>query len=357
MRHSSTNDLRLSIGLDLGDKRSRYCLMSDNEEILQEGWVATTRKAMVGLFSKLGRARVVMEAGTHSAWVSQVVAGCGHDDVVANPREVGRKYLSRTNKNDKSDARTLAHLGHVSDFFLAPIKHRSRDCQVDLVLIRSRDAVMKSRTQLINHARTIVKGFGERLPPCTADAFSRKAEPHIPDDLREALLPVLELIGRLTQQIKEYDRKVEELSKTKYPETAVLRRIPGVGPLTALAFVLTLEDPERFDKSRSVGAFVGLVPRRHDSGGDTPQLRITKAGNEHLRRLLVCSAQYILGFYGPDCDLRRHGERIAEKGGKAAKKRAVVAVARKLSVVLHRLWRTGAVYEPLYSNSQSKKAS
>ncbi len=357
MSNSNTNRPRLSIGLDLGDKKSRFCVMNEDEKIISEGSVTTTRIAMIRQFSKVSRARVIIEASTHSAWVSHVLEECGHDVIVANPREVGRKYLSRTKKNDKTDARTLAHLGLVSTFFLAPIKHRSRSCQVDLTLIRSRDALMKSRTQLINHARTIVKVFGERLPSCTADAFSRKVLPHIPSDLTEALVPVVELVGKLTQQIKEFDRKVELLCEKKYPKTELLRQIPGVGPLTSLAFILTLEDPKRFRKSRQVGAFVGLVPRQHDSGDAAPQLRITKAGNDYLRRLLVSSAQYILGFFAADCNLRRHGERISAKGGKAAKKRAVVAVARKLSVLLHLLWRTGQVYEPFYSATQSKKAS
>jgi len=357
MTNRNTNRPRLSIGLDLGDKRSRFCLMSDTEEILQEGAVATTRTAMFRLFSKFQRARVVIEASTHSAWVQEVLQEAGHEVIVANPREVGRKYLSQTKKNDKTDARTLAHLGHVSEFFLAPIKHRSRSCQVDLALIRSRGALMRSRTLLINHVRSTVKVFGERLCGCTADAFARKALPEIPEDLTDALVPVLEHIGALTGQIKAFDKKIEELCQNRYPETKALRQIPGVGPLTALCFVLTLEDPERFDKSRNVGAFLGLVPRQRDSCNNTPQLGITKAGDQYLRSLLICSAQYILGHFGQDCDLRRHGERIAAKGGKAPKKRAVVAVARKLSVVLHTLWRTGRVYEPFHSSTQSKKAS
>ncbi len=356
MKNISTKATQLSIGMDLGDKRSRFCLMNEEETIVSEGWVTTTKPAMSRRFSSLPRARVVIEASTHSAWVSRVLQECGHEAVVANPREVGRKYLSKTKKNDKSDARTLAHLGLVSEFFLAPIKHRSLSCQAALAKIRARDALMKSRTQLINHARTTVKGFGERLPNCTPNAFSSKVLPHIPSELKEALVPVVELVGTITEQIKEYDKKIEVLCQ-KYPETELLRQIPGVGALTSLAFVLTLEDPKRFPKSRQVGAFVGLVPRQHDTGDSHPQLRITKAGNDYLRRLLVTSSQYILGFYGEDCDLRRHGERISAKGGKAAKKRAVVAVARKLSVLLHLLWRTAQVYEPFHSPTQRKKAS
>ncbi|MCF6284612.1 MAG: transposase [Candidatus Hydrogenedentes bacterium] len=168
----------------------------------------------------------------------------------------------------------------------------------------------------------------------------------LPPALRPALFPILETIEGLTTTIKEYDRDIEKLCKEKYPETELLRSIPGVGPITALTFVLTLEAPERFASSRDVPAYVGLLPRRSQSGDSDPQLRITKCGSPQLRRLLVSCAQYILGTHGPDSELRQWGERLMARGGAAAKKRAVVAVARKLTVILHRLWITGMLYEP-----------
>ena len=133
-----------------------------------------------------------------------------------------------------------------------------------------------------------------------------------------------------------------------YPEALLLQQISGVGPITALAFVLLVEDPRRFEQSREVGAYFGLVPRLDESSDSTPQLRITKAGDELGRRLLVSAAQYILGPFGPECDLRSHGEAIAQRGGKNAKKRAAVAVARKLAVLMHRLWIAKATYDPQY---------
>lgn len=173
----------------------------------------------------------------------------------------------------------------------------------------------------------------------------------IPEQLRPALLPILGTIGSLTQQIRTYDGQIEALCDSQYSETRSLRQVPGVGALTALAFVLTLEDPARFPKSREVGPAIGLVPRRDQSGDRDPQLPITKTGNAFLRRLLVGSAHYILWPFGPDCDLRRWGLQLAERGGKNAKKRAVVAVARKLAVLLHRLWKTAEVYEPSRSSA------
>jgi transposase len=213
-----------------------------------------------------------------------------------------------------------------------------------MAIIRSRQALIGCRTQLVNHVRGTVKSFGGRLPKCPAVSFHNKAPEHIPEALRPALVPILETISSLTRRIRDYDR---------YPETDLLRQIEGIGPLTALTFVLTLEDPYRFEKSRSVGAYLGLVPATAQSGERDPQKRISKEGDEMLRKLLVGSAHYILGPFGSDSDLRRHGEKIASRGGKNAKKRAVVAVARKLSVLLHSLWMSGELYEPLRNTHRS----
>jgi transposase len=187
------------------------------------------------------------------------------------------------------------------------------------------------------------------LPKCPTRSFHKRAKEHIPEALSPALGPVLEQIASLTERIRDYDRKLEAISKEHYPETDLLRRVEGIGPLTALTFVLTLEDPHRFEKSRSVGAYLGLVPATDRSGDSDPQKRISKEGDEMMRKLLVSSAHYILGPFGSDSDLRRHGEKIARHGGKNAKKRAAVAVARKLSVLLHRLWVTAEVYDPLHN--------
>lgn len=230
---------------------------------------------------------------------------------------------------------------------LAPLRHRSEASQAHLALIRSRDALIRSRTQLVNHVRGTVKSFGERLPRCSAASFHRRVAGYLPEDLASALKPVLETIASLTARIRAYDRELEALAERLYPETRLLRQVPGVGSLTALTFVLTIEEPGRFDESRAVGAYLGLVPENNQSGDSDPQRRISKRGDRMLRRLLVGSAQYLLGPFGEASDLKRHGEKIAERGGRNAKKRAVVAVARKLSVLLHRLWMTGEAYEPL----------
>jgi transposase len=238
---------------------------------------------------------------------------------------------------------------------LYPLKHRGEDSQAHLAIIRSREALVSCRTQLVNHVRGAVKSFGGRLPKCPAVSFHKKAAEHIPQALWAALGPILETIGSLTERIREYDRQLETICQEHYPETDLLRQVEGVGVLTALTFVLTLEDPYRFERSRTVGAYLGLVPARDQSGDRDPQKHISKEGDEKLRKLLVGSAHYILGPFGSDSDLRRHGEKIASRGGKNAKKRAAVAVARKLSVLLHRLWVTAEVYDPLYNTHRRQE--
>ena len=297
--------------------------------------------------------RIAIEAGTHSPWVSRHLEECAHEVLVANSRKT-RLIYSNKRKTDEVDAENLARLARVDPKLLYPLKHRNEDSQAHMALIRSREALVSCRTQLVNHVRGAVKSFGARLPKCPARSFHKKAPEHIPEALRPALGPILEQIGSLTESIRQYDRKVETACEELYPETELLRQVEGIGPLTALTFVLTLEDPYRFQKSRSVGAYLGLVPARDQSGDRDPQRRISKEGDELLRKLLVSCAHYILGPFGSDSDLRRHGQKIASRGAKNAKKRAVVAVARKLAVVLHSLWVSGEIYEPLRNTHRSR---
>ena len=271
---------------------------------------------------------------------------CGHEVLVANARKLRLIYASKQ-KSDEVDAENLARLARVDPRLLYPLKHRGEDAQAHMAIIRSRQALVDCRTQLVNHVRGAVKSFGARLPKCPARSFHKRASEHIPQALWPALGPILEQIASLTQRIRDYERELETISKEHYPETELLRQVEGVGTLTALTFVLTLEDPYRFEKSRSVGAYLGLVPARDRSGDRDPQKHISKEGDEMLRKLLVGSAHYILGPFGSDSDLRRHGQKIASRGAKNAKKRAAVAVARKLAVLLHSLWMSGEIYEPL----------
>jgi transposase len=340
---------KTTAGLDLGDKYSYLCLIDQADgEVIEEGRLRTTPDALRRRFASEQQLRIAIEAGTHSPWVSRVLEECGHEVLVANARKLRFIYANKR-KTDEVDAENLARLARVDPKLLHPLRHRGEGSQAHLAIIRSREALVSTRTQLVNHVRGAVKSFGARLPKCPARSFHNRAPEHIPEALLPALGPILEQIGSLTERIREYERQLETISKEHYPETDLLRQVEGIGPLTALAFVLTVEDPYRFERSRSVGAYLGLVPATDRSGDRDPQKRISKEGDEMLRRLLVGSAHYILGPFGSDSDLRRHGEKIASRGGKNAKKRAVVATARKLAVLLHSLWVTGAVYDPLHN--------
>ena len=337
----------LFVGLDLGDRHSYVAVLDQEGTLIEEARLPTTQAAFRRKFASLPACRIAMEVGAHSRWVSQLLRELGHDVLVANARKL-RAIYHNPRKGDRVDAHTLARLARLDPALLSPIHHRSPQAQADLAILRSRDALIRSRTLLINHVRGCTKAAGARLPSCTAHGFAAKVAPAIPDALQAALSPILQSIAALDQQIRHFDRQIEALSRDRYPQALALRRVAGVGPITALAFVLTLEDPSRFRKGRQVGPALGLVPKRDQSGDRDPRLRITKTGNTYLRRLLVSCAQYILGPFGPDCDLRRWGLRLAERGGKSAKKRAVVAVARKLAILLHRLWATGEIYEPSF---------
>ena len=348
MNEGSTQQIEMTAGLDLGDKYSYlYVLEADSGEFVEEGRLRTTPEDLRRRFDSQQRLKVAIEVGTHSTWVSRLLEGCGHEVLVANSRKIRLIYGDKR-KTDKFDAQKLARLARADPELLYPIEHRGQESQAHLALIHSRDVLVRSRTQLINHVRGTVKSFGARLPKCSAESFHRKVADALPSELAEALEDVVATIGSLTERIRDYERRIERVCEQSYPqETGLLRQVAGVGALTSLTFVLTLEDPDRFEKSRTVGAYLGLVPGKDQSGDRDPGKRISGEGDEMLRRLLVGSAHYILGPFGPDTDLRRHGEKIASRGGKNAKKRAVVAIARKLSVLLHRLWITGEPYEPL----------
>jgi transposase len=290
---------RLTVGVDLGDQWSHYCILGLEGETLAEGQLRTTPQDVAEFFQALNAARVVFEVGTHSAWIREVMCSCGHEVLVANPRLMeGSKRRKR--KNDRIDANKLARLGRVDPESLHPIEHRSKEVRQDLVILRARDALVAARTELINATRGPVKSMGTRLPRCSSPSFAQKVEETVPVEIRDALLPLVRITAALSDCIQGYDEKIEKLGSEKYGHTALLRQVKGVRPIMSLAYVLALENPKRFVKSRDVGPYLGLVPRQEDSGESQPQLGISKAGDRMVRRLLVGSAHYILGPFGPD---------------------------------------------------------
>lgn len=337
-----------TIGLDLGDRVSHICVLDADGAIVEEERVATTRSALerrLGV-TRIGRCRIAMEVGTHSPWVSRLLMALGHEVLVANSRKLRFIYQNR-GKTDRVDARSLARVARMDPELLSPLVHRQEEVAQDLAVLRTRDLLVRTRVKLIVHARGVVKATGHRLKACSTRTFTEEVRPVFPDELKETMAPVLSAIDALSEQIRQLNRQVLTLARKKYQETQLLRQVSGVGPVLSLAFILTLERPDRFEKSRMVGPYLGLVPRRRQSGDKDPQLRITKEGDTFLRRLLVQGSQYILGPFGPDSDLRRFGLALEARGGPHAKKRAVVAVARKLAVLLHHLWRFADVYQPV----------
>ena len=337
----------VTLGLDLGDRRSHVCVLENARgRVTGRFVVATTAPGLEAGLRDYRGARIVLEAGTHSPWASRLIEGLGLSAVVANPNQLA--LISRSDrKTDRNDAETLARLGRLDLDLLRPVKHRSELQQAHLELLKARDAVVRARTMQVNHVRCALKSFGARAPACDSDAFAGKAAEHIPEALRPALRPLLAVIALLTKSIRGYDREVDRLCEKSYPQAAALRQVHGVGPLTSLAYVLVLGSPERFRASRQAGSYIGLCPKVSQSGDQDPQRHITKAGNGFLRRLLVQGAHYITGPFGEDCTLRRVGLRLMASGGARGKKRAVVAVARRLAVLLHHLWKTGEAYDPL----------
>ena len=344
----------LVIGIDLGDKYGHVCCINTATGELAEDRVAMTPQAVERFFGSFEVRLVAIEVGTHSRWISHTLEQLGVPVIVANPRRV--QLISKSDsKNDRTDAELLARLAAVDPKLLAPIHHRSNRAQADLATLKTRESLIKARTAMVNQVRGLAKSFGVRLKKCSAASFPSHVCDDIPDLLAPAVSPLLEAIEIQTRLVKDLDRQVKKLCEESYPETKSLLQVHGVGPITALAFVLVIEDPSRFEKSRAVGAFLGLRPRQSDSGKIQKQLRITKTGDTYLRSLLVQCAQYILGPFGQDCDLQRWGHSLALRGGKNAKRRAVVAVARKLATVLHRLWITQDEYQPL--RAQAKAAA
>jgi transposase len=284
-----------TIGIDLGDKMSRYCIVNRDGEVVEEGSFRNQVSSIEAHFSGEPR-RIALEAGAQSAWISRVLKRLGHEVIVGNAREL--KWITASdNKTDSVDARKLALLARADVQLLAPVEHRTAEQQAELAVVRARDAIMRARTLLINSARGIAKGFGVRLPKSITATFGQRALADLPDGLRTALGGLLEHIDALSRQVGHSDQQIGELAQ-RHPEVERLTSIPGVGKLTAVTFILTLGRPERFAHSRDVAGFLGLRPKQRQSGARDPQLGISKSGDPYLRKLFVQCAHHVLGTGG-----------------------------------------------------------
>ena len=337
----------ITLGIDLGDRKSMICELDAHGQQQSMQTVSTSSAGLRKYLKDKPNCLIALEAGTHSAWISRLLDELGHRVLVGNPRKL-RVIWESDNKQDTRDAEMLARIARFDPSLLYPIHHRGERAQSHLTIIRARDALVRARKVLVGSARGLVKTQGGRIGKCAAGCFHKRLLAEMPEVLEPALEPIARSLESISEQIRHFDRQIEKLGQEHYPETQVLRAINAVGALTSLAFVLTIEESSRFKKSRQLGPFLGLTPKRDQSGTTDKPLSITKAGDTYLRRLLVQSAQYILGPFGQDCDLRRHGLKLAARGDKIAKRRAVVAVARKLAVLMHSIWKNNSQYDPNY---------
>lgn len=328
-----------TIGIDLGDKSHETCTLNIEGEIIERSTVLNNREELIR-FSKANRgATLIMEAGCHSPWIDRLFQERGHKVIVANPRKLRAIYES-DNKNDQRDAEMLARIGRFDRNLLYGIEHKSEAHQRALKVVDARDVLVAARVKLVNHVRGSLKSLGIFLPTgISTESFARQATENLEASDYALVAPVIEMIAELSARIKAEDKRIDQMIANDYPEAQKLMNIPGVGPITALAFVLIVGSPDRFAKARDVGPFLGLVPGRDQSGDSDKPMRITKAGNRMLRRLLVSCSQYTLGKFGPPSALKEAGERKAKSGAKIAKKKAVVMTARKLAVLMLALWK------------------
>ena len=289
------NEQKLTIGVDLGDRWSFYCILDEAGKIILEQKVLTTPEAMKKTFGTIPRSLIAMETGTHSPWVSRLLTELGHEVIVAHAQKV--QLITKSNrKDDRHDARTLARLARIDPELLGPVRHRSAQAQIHLTVIRARAELVRARTAMVNAARGLVKSYGQRLPKCGTRKVSRELGAGLPAELGEVLEPLLKEIESLNERIKEYDERMEKIARESYPHVELLKQVKGVGTQIALTYVLTLDDSHRFAKSRDVGCFLGLKPGRRDSGQSQPQMHISKEGDPYLRTLLVQGAQHILSI-------------------------------------------------------------
>ena len=352
----SLSDLPTVIGLDVGDRKTAACVLAGEKKHSFE--FATDREALRKALRPWPGVRVVLEAGSQSHWIYWELVDLGFDACVVNPRAIKHITLDhrKTDRRDAEKLAELASLSYVKESILPRIFHRAAQEQADLSIIRARDGVVSMRTQAIQQCRSLVKVFGVTLPESSTKAFARKVLDLVPRTLHPALMPLLELIQTLSDTIRGYEKQLEQIASERYPEAERLRQIPGIGPLTSIAFLLSIGDPARFQDSRSVGSWIGLTPKSQASGDRDPDLPISKMGDPYLRRLLVQCAHSLLSR-GKDCDLKRFGQRmLARDDGRGRRRKTIVAMARKLAVLMHTLLISGRAFDPDYQATRSAAA-
>ena len=328
-------------GIDVHLKTSDLCLLSPAGKVLERERFASTQAGFRKQFEGVARMRVVMESGGSTPWIYRLLCALGHEVVVVNPRRL-RLIAESTLKSDRIDAEILARLSRFDLELLRPVYQRSPAGQELRTKIRVRSTLVRTRVALINQIKGTLRSQGVRFSSMTASSFVAKwGEAKIPRAMRALLEPLVGAIGELTDRIEAVQRELVALSRSD-ELLERLQEVPGVGPLVSVSFLAWVDRVDRFKKSRDVGACLGLRPAVRASGGSLHSGHISREGDKEMRWLLVQAAHAALAVHR-DSALKRWGESLANQAGK---KKAIVAMARKLAVLLHRLWVTGESYRP-----------
>lgn len=332
-----------TIGWDLHQRESQLCVLDASGTVVREQRITTSLARFAAVIPPLLPARVLLEASTESGWVATALEQLGAEVIVANPR-YAPMYATRSRrvKTDKRDARALAEAAHRGTY--APTHRVSATQRAVRELLTARDAVVRNRTRVILVVRALLRSHGLRLASGTSATLgARVAALDLPPALAPILQPLLTLLPHCSTQIAALDVQLAQYARAE-PVIDRLRTVCGIGPVTALAFVATLDTAQRFTTAGQIAAYCGLVPSERSSGEQQRRGHITKAGNTRLRALLVEAAWTLWRSKTPEtAPLRAWTDRVAQRRGKRI---AVVALARRLACLLWALWRDGTVYDP-----------
>lgn len=336
------------VGLDIGKRKAHACVTTEDGTIVDEKSIVQRRDELAVFFSKYPKSRILIEASTSSEWVARYLTSLEHEVIVADPRfrlmyAAGDKKI----KTDRRDARALAVALRVGAFRRA---HRKSDDARALALkVKLRAGLVRARTRLIQQVRAACEYEGVILEKCNTRYFTDIVlEERLPDVLANSLEPSILQIASLQEAIGAIDAEIEGVAET---DAAVIRlkSVRGIGALTATAFRATLDDVERFKSAKEMTSFLGLVPSQNSSGDAQGRLgRITKTGDGLVRSYLVEAAHLIMSKRSPDTALKRWALRVAARRGK---KKAAVALARKLARILFAMWRDGSEFDASKTNA------
>ena len=330
-----------TIGADVSDRTTKICVMTKADggerRIVVETTCATTKAGFEEAFSKFDRSwPVVFETGTHCRWMDRLFRRMGFKTIVGNPGKIPSITKSNT-KNDRNDARELARLAIADPAMLHPVFLRDEVYQQMLRFHHARNVLISQRTQTINQIRGFAKSMGYRIECSSTGRFHEQRKAGWPNELEECTWPLMGVLKAINLKIKAYDKLIARLAERPEfkPMIERVRVVYGVGTIGSTVFVAAIGGrPDRFDRVRDIGPYFGMIPKQDQSGDDDKQLHITHAGPEIVRTALVECAGVVMMEKSKDTDLKLKGLRIAMRGGKIARKKAKVAVARGLAVAM-----------------------